>query len=227
MMFASVIFSFVLLRRGELEDIKYKHTKYAKAPKYPYKFFGALVLSITTTTSAYLGSYSIISSLMLGLSVFGGWYLYYGFDERDDKIDGFENDKSAQRIMKLLIEANKDISKIKTDANKINSASISQLMIDMANEFKKIVQHIENEPQDYDQTRKYLVSYLKELKSMSEIFVKLDDKQRTKEIENNFQETLQDTIKKLQKQYKKLLDDDLLELDIKLSVMKQRLKNEE
>ena len=164
---------------------------------------------------------------MLGASVFGGWYLYYGFDEKEDKIDGFENDKSAQRIMKLLIKANKDINEIKAQAKKVTSASISRLIIDMAEEFKKIVQHIENEPQDYDNARKYLVSYLGELKSMCEIFAKLDDKQRTKEIEDNFQETLQKSIKKLQKQYKKLLDDDLLELDIKLSVMKQRLQNEE
>ena len=226
-MFASVILSFVLLRKGELEDIKYKNAKYAKAPKYPYKFFAATILSITTTISAYLGSYSIISSIMLGASVFGGWYLYYGFDEKEDKIDGFENDKSAQRIMKLLIKANKDINEIKAQAKKVTSASISRLIIDMAEEFKKIVQHIENEPQDYDNARKYLVSYLGELKSMCEIFAKLDDKQRTKEIEDNFQETLQKSIKKLQKQYKKLLDDDLLELDIKLSVMKQRLQNEE
>lgn len=164
---------------------------------------------------------------MLGLSVFGGWYLYYGFDEREDKIEGFESDRSAQRIMKLLIEANEDISDIVDYAREVSSISSSTLMLKLADEFKKIVQHVENEPQDYDNARKYLVSYLGELKSMCEIFTKLDSKQRTKEVEESFKETLQKSIEKLQEQYKKLLDDDLLELDIKLSVMKKRLQNEE
>jgi len=163
----------------------------------------------------------------LGGSVFVGWYLYYGFDPRKDKIEGYENDKAAQRIMKLLTQATKDIASIKEYAKTLNSSTFSILMEEMAEAFQQIVTHIKNEPDDYEQARKYLVSYLGELKSMSETFTKLDARKKTKEIEDSFKEMLESSIEKLQKHYDKMMDDDILDLDIKLSVMKKRFKNEE
>ena len=219
--------SFVLLRRGLLLEIIYNRSKYAKSSKYPYKTMGAIILSTATMFSAYLGEYSLVASSLLGLSVLVGWYLYYRFDPMDDKIDGYDSDKSAQRIMKLLIEANEDISDIKEYAKEIKGSTVAPLMKEMADEFYKIVEHIQNEPDDYDTAHKYLVSYLKELKSMSKTFVKLDAKEKSQEIESAFKEVLQESITKLQNQYDKLLDDDILDLDIKLSVMKKRFKNEE
>ena len=227
LIFTLLLSSFLLLRYGIALENVYKSSKYAKSSKYPFKTIGAILLSSSTALSAYLGEYSLLSSLLLGFSVFAGWYLYYGFDPMSDKIDGYSSDKSAQRIMKLLIDANEDISKIKEYAQEIKDSPIAGLMQKMADEFSKIVVHIENEPSDYDSARKYLVSYLKELKSMSEIFVKLEAQKRTHEVEDAFKETLEDSIKNLQKQYKKLLDDDILDLDIKLSVMKKRFQNEE
>ena len=224
--FALFIVSFMLLRHGESLEIIYNKSKYAKHSKYPYKTMGAIALSVATTYSAYLGSYSWFSSLMLGVSVLVGWYMYYGFDPRVDKIDGYDNDKSAQRIMTLLVKANDDIEDIKGYSKSMNSTSTARLTKEMAEEFEKIVQHIENEPDDYDKARKYLVSYLGELKDMSETFAKLDAKDKTNSIVLAFEDTLKQSIKKLKAQYDKLLDDDILDLDIKLSVMKKRLKEE-
>lgn len=225
--FSMTISSFLFLRRGLALELIYNRSKYASAPKYPYKILGAILLSLATFFSAYLGEYTLIPSLMLGASVFVGWYMYYGFDPRDDKIDGYDSDKSAQRIMNLLIQANQDIVNIKKYAKKINSKTIAPLMDEMAEEFEKIVQHIENEPDDYDKARKYLVSYLGELKSMSESFAKLDAKDRIEGVEDSFRETLSSSISKLKEQYEKLTDNEILDLDIKLSVMKKRFKNEE
>ena len=217
----------MFLRKGVLQEMKYNEAKYAKAPKYPFKLLGASILSATTAISAYFGSYSVVSALMLGGAVFAGWYLYYGFDVMKDKIEGYENDKSAQRIMSLLIKADADIKKIRECAKSVTSLEVYASMLKMADEFEKIVSHIRDEPDDYEYIRKYLVSYLDELKSMSETFIKLDAQQMSKEVEDEFSTTLKSATKKLQKEYKKLLDADLLDLDIKLSVMKKRLQSEE
>ena len=227
LIFGLVTLSYALLRRGVALENIYKSAKYAKSSKYPYKTLGAITLSLSTALSAHLGDYSLVASALLGLSVLAGWYLYYGFDPMVDKIDGYDSDKAAQRIMKLLIEANEDVSKIKEYAKETQNQTIAPLMREMADEFSKIIEHIQNDPNDYDAARKYLVSYLKELKSMSETFVKLDAKEKSQEVEVAFKETLQESIEKLQKRYDKLLDDDILDLDIKLSVMKKRFKNEE
>ncbi len=227
LIFSMMIASFLLLRYGISLEIIYNRSKYATSPKYPYKTIGAFLLTAATILSAYLGEYNLFASLMLGGSILVGWYMYYGFDPRENKIAGYDSDKSAQRIMKLLLLANEDITSIKKYAHEISSQDISSLMLDMTNEFEKIVQHIENEPDDYDKARKYLVSYLGELTQMSKTFMKLDAKDKTKEIELAFKQTLQSSIEKLQTHYEKFMDDDILDLDIKLSVMKKRFKDEE
>jgi len=225
--FASFITAFILLRRGIALEKIYNDSKYAKAPKYPLKTIAASLLAGVTTFSAYLGEYSLFSSLMLGASVLVGWYLYYGFDPRKDKIDGYDNSKSAERIMKLLLQAREDIDSIKNSADKLENGEIQNSMQDMAKAFEKIVKHIEDEPDDYDRARKYLVSYLAELKSMSDTFVKLDARGKSQEMKASFLETLRESVHKLDSQYEKLLDEDIVSLDIKLSVMKKRLENEE
>ncbi|MEA1915697.1 MAG: 5-bromo-4-chloroindolyl phosphate hydrolysis family protein, partial [Campylobacterota bacterium] len=185
------------------------------------------LLCTVSATSAYLGGYSFIASVTLGLAMFLGWYLYYGFDPREDKIEGYDSTQSAQRIMKLLIQANEDIELIKHSAKSCQSNSIQTAMHAMANAFEKIVLHIEAQPDDYERARKYLVSYLGELRSMSQTYIKLELQNKADEMEESFLSTLNSSVEKLDKQYEKLLDDDLMDLDIKLSVMKKRLENED
>jgi len=62
---------------------------------------------------------------------------------------------------------------------------------------------------------------------MSETYVKLDARGKFEEMRLSFLEALNESIKKLDRQYEKLLDEDIVSLDVKLSVMKQRLQNEE
>ncbi len=225
--FFAFIASFVMLRRGMALEKIYNSSKYAKAPTFPLKTIAAVLLAFSSTISAYMGAYTLFPSIMIGLAVVLGWYMYYGFDPRKDKISGYENSKSAERIMKLLLQAREDIDIIKKSADDLGEGDIKVSMLDMAKAFEKIVKHIEEEPDDYDRARKYLVSYLAELKSMSETFVKLDKRGKSEEMKESFLETLAESVDKLDSQYEKLLDEDMLDLDIKLSVMKKRLQNEE
>ncbi|RUM62189.1 MAG: hypothetical protein DSZ03_07235 [Sulfurimonas sp.] len=225
--FAVFVASFVLLRRGIALETIYKNATHAKAPRYPLKTIAGSLLAGVSTLSALLGGYPLLSSLMLGGSVMLGWYLYYGPDPRHDKIEGYENSRSAERIMKLLVQADDDISVIKKSAERSGSTLIRNSMLQMAEAFEKIVKHIENEPDDYDRARKYLVSYLTELRQMSEAFVRLEQRGRSDEMREAFLDTIDSSIDKLDRQYERLLDDDMLGLDVKLSVMKKRLESEE
>ncbi len=227
LIFASFVASFVMLRRGIALEKIYKASKYAKAPTYPLKTIAGSLLSAVSALSAFLGGYSFLSSILLGAALLLGWYLYYGFDPRKDKIEGYDNSRSAERIMKLLFQANEDINVIKKSASESKSTPIQISMLHMAEAFLKIVTHIENEPDDYDRARKYLVSYLGELRAMSETFIKLQKAGRSDEMKELFLDTIDSSIAKLDRQYERLMDEDMVDLDVKLSVMKKRLESEE
>ncbi len=225
--FGAFVAAFVLLRRGIALEAIYDNARYAKAPRFPRKTVAGGVLAISSALSAYLGEYSLISSLVLGGALFLGWYLYYGLDPRRDKIAGYDNSRSAERIMSLLVEARESIDSIKRSAEATASRELDDLMKSVAGAFETMVTHIEEEPDDYDRARKYLVSYLGELREMCEVYIKLEKHDRAEEMREAFTQTLTNAKQTLQKQYEKLLDDDLLGLDVKLSVMKQRLEHEE
>ena len=227
LIFASFVAAFVMLRRGIALEKIYKSSKHAKAPVYPLKTIAGYLLASASALSAFLGGYSLLSSLMLGGALLLGWYLYYGFDPRKDKIEGYNSSKSAERIMKLLLQANEDINIIKKSASESKSALIQTSMLHIAEAFDKMVKHIENEPDDYDRARKYLVSYLGELRSMSETFIKLEKRGRSDEMKESFLDAIDSSIEKLDRQYERLLDEDIVDLDVKLSVMKKRLESED
>ncbi len=225
--FAAFVAAFILLRRGIALERIYNNATHAKAPQYPLKNIAGSLLAGASTLSALLGGYPLLSSLMLGGAVMLGWYLYFGPDPRNDKIEGYDNSKSAERIMKLLVQADEDISAIKKSASRSQSTLIQTSMLQMAEAFEKIVKHIENEPDDYERARKYLVSYLGELRSMSETYIRLEERGRSEEMRDSFLDTIDSSIDKLDRQYERLLDEDMVGLDVKLSVMKKRLENEE
>ncbi|MEA2110858.1 MAG: 5-bromo-4-chloroindolyl phosphate hydrolysis family protein [Campylobacterota bacterium] len=227
LIFASFVAAFVMLRKGIALEKIYRDSKHAKSPSYPLKTIAGSLLALSSSLSALLGGYSLLSSLMLGAALLLGWYLYYGFDPRKDKISGYDNAKSAERIMKLLVQANEDIHVIQRVASESESQLIRTSMQHMAEAFLKMVKHIENEPDDYDRARKYLVSYLGELRLMSETFIKLEKRGRCEEMRESFLDAIDSSIEKLDKQYERLLDEDMVDLDVKLSVMKKRLESEE
>ncbi len=227
LIFAAFVAAFVMLRRGIALEKIYKDSRHAKAPTYPLKTIAGYLLALASALSAFLGGYSLLSSLMLGGALLLGWYLYYGFDPRKDKIEGYDSSKSAERIMKLLVQANEDIHVIKTAASESESTLIKTSMLHMAEAFDKMVQHIENEPDDYDRARKYLVSYLGELRSMSQTYIKLEKRGRSDEMKESFLDAIDSSIEKLDRQYERLLDEDMVDLDVKLSVMKKRLESED
>ncbi len=163
---------------------------------------------------------------MLGASVFGGWYLYYGFDATEDKLEGYGSDAAAQRIMTLIVESQKRVERISNFAKELHTQKIAAKMQAVADGFEKIIEHIAMEPEDYDGARRYLVSYLGEIESMSETFYKLDIHDKSASMQESFYELLEESQKRLDRQYNKLLDDDMLELDVKISVMKKRFQGE-
>ena len=173
-----------------------------------------------------MGDYTFFASLALGVSVIAGWYLYYGFDPRVDKFKGFESDKTAERVLRLITDAHDDIGFIKKTAGLLQDDTVRIPMLKMAEGFERLVKHIENDPDDYERARRYLVSYLGDLRTMSETYFKLESAGRADEIRSTFLQTLDESVGKLDRQYDKLLDDDVLDLDIQIAVLKKRLESE-
>ncbi len=225
--FASYVGAFVMLRSGLAHERIYDNAVHAKAPKWPLKSIAGGLLAFATFLSAYLlGEYPFSASIALGISVMVGWYLYYGLDPRVDKLEGFGSDKTAERVLRLIVDAHGDIDYIKKTAGSIHDEQVRMPMLQMAEGFERLVRHVENDPDDYERARRYLVSYLGDLRTMSETYFKLESAGRAQEIKTTFLDALEESVSKLDRQYDKLLDDDVLYLDIQIAVLKKRLESE-
>ena len=83
--FVMMYATFIVAKKGFLQQDEYEEAKLAKAPKTPYKQIAASMLAVTVFFTAYIaGNKALFESLFLSLISFVGFWLYYGFDPKKD-----------------------------------------------------------------------------------------------------------------------------------------------
>jgi 5-bromo-4-chloroindolyl phosphate hydrolysis protein len=217
-----------IAKRGfEIEKV-YKNSKLAKAPKLPYKTTAAFMLGVSTFyTSNFCTSNTFILSIVLGVSAFVGFYLYYGLDPRKDKIGNLRFGASAEDVIRITGEAKERIGNLKNLKHKLDTQISKDILTNIVTQTQEIVDAIEENPNDLDRARKFFNIYLARTEKITREYIEniesenLDDKMRQSytDLLTNVQQTIVD-------QKEKLNDDDLIKLDVQMEALKKQLKHE-
>ena len=85
---------------------------------------------------------------------------------------------------------------------------------------------IEEDPRDLRRARKFLNVYLDSAKTVTENYAATSAKAHSPEMEAKFRAVLDDLKKTCEEQYAKLLENDTLDLDAQIEVLKVRLTKE-
>ena len=229
----SVSFGLFLLtasiaKKGFKIEKVYKNSKLAKAPKLPYKTTAAFMLGISTFyTSNFCTSNTFILSVVLGVSAFIGFYLYYGLDPREDKVGNLRFGANPEDVIRITGEAKERIGSLKKLKHKLDTQISRDILTNIIAQTQEIVDAIEENPNDLDRTRKFFNIYLTRTEKITNEYVEniksdnIDDKMR-----QSYSNLLTHVQKTIVDQKEKLNDDDLIQLDVQMEALKKQLKHE-
>jgi len=214
-----------LSKKGFAQEINYYNAKFAKAPKIHYKEFAAYLLGVATFYTAFIaGAASLIESLFwAGLSILGYW-LFYGFDPREDKLEDF-GDISADVVLKTLQEAHGKIDAIEKDVEKIHDREVYEKVNLALGQAKTILDAIADDPKDIRSARKFLIVYIDGVAKVTSSYTAMDEKEINEESREKLLHLMEDVETRFQKELKRLKANNQFDLDVHIDVLKEQIKH--
>ncbi|MCF7972145.1 MAG: 5-bromo-4-chloroindolyl phosphate hydrolysis family protein [Methylococcaceae bacterium] len=224
---AGFLFAASLLRKGLAAEAEYQDKKITLAPKWPLKTLAALLIALSTTAIALLGAgHSLLISIVFGLGALAGMFLLYGFDPRQEKMVTGSHGYSAAEISQTIAEAEVKISGIERANKQINNGQFNQRIQTICTHAREIVGLLEEDPGDIRRARKFLNIYLDGAFKVTEGYADMHRKHQSEQLTENFDHVLQTIESVFIEQKQKLLEDDVLDLDVQIEVLTAQLKHE-
>jgi 5-bromo-4-chloroindolyl phosphate hydrolysis protein len=213
-----------LSNKGFAQEKAYLLATLTKAPKTPYKTLSALLLGFATFFTAWIaGHEAFMSSLFLGLIAILGYYLYYGFDPKDDKLDNL-GDISAEFVLETLAEAKAKIDNIKEDMLQMQDKILLQKLDTAVKKAENILAVIQQDPKDIRVARKFLLVYIDGVAKVIDAYSDLDEADISQERKESIYELMDDLDIKFDKELERLKNNNLFDLDVHIDVLKEQIK---
>ncbi len=212
-----------LEREGQLRRFK------RRASTTPYRMLGSFALAIGMFLVAWLGishSYGIFDSLLYGLAVVLGSYLYYGFDPARNDPKVATVGITTEELIELLEEADGRIDAIETAGKDIRNAEFRQRLRRIATEARVILDTIEEDPTDARRARKFLKVYLDGAQQVTEGYARAHKNDDNPELEDNFRRVLTTIETVIGEQQAKLRENNVSDLDVTIEVLQMQLEKE-
>ena len=229
-LFALFILGAELMRRGIAKSWDFKAKKVALAGGAPLKTMGALVIGAATFATAFLAAdQSLPAAIAIGLGALLGLFLTYGVDARGAKGVAADAGITAEEVNEALTEARGRIGALEEAGKRLQGAAayeLRQKIRDVVAAAGKVLHLIEEDPRDLRRARKFLNVYLDSAKTVTENYASTAAKAPSPEMEAKFKAVLDDLKTTCEEQYKKLLENDTLDLDAQIEVLKTRLTRE-
>lgn len=217
--------TFRVARKGFEQEDAYNEASLTKAPKKPLKQLAAWMLAITVFYAAYLaGNYTLFNSLFLTTTSFVGFFLYYGFDPRKDKLKDF-GDISSELVLDILTETEEKIESIDTASKQIEDRPLYdkiQLAIERSH---TILDALVDDPKDIRVARKFLVVYLDGVSDVIHSYNAVEEENIDAETRTRLLELMDEVETRFNKELKRLKANNLFDLDVNIDTLKEQIKH--
>ncbi len=217
-----------IARRGFLIERSYNKSLLAKAPKQKYKTISAIVLAFATFyTSFFTTNNGLILSIVLGIVLMIGFYLYYGFDPVKDKVGELGIGVTAEEVIEITNRAKKSVEKLKKVRQRIKDPEVQNMIDSVTKETEDVIEAIEKDPNDLSRARKFFNVYLHRTEQISQEYLKnLEHDNIDETLKENFKGLLTSVTQTIAEQKVRLNEDDITRLDIQIEALNKQLKSE-
>jgi len=211
-------------QKGFAQEALYHSSIFTKAPKIPYKMYAGFVLGIATFFTAFVaGGETLLKSAFLALIATIGYFLFYGFDPKKDKLENL-GDVSAEFVIETIQEAKDKLTAIETNLPKIHDTLLQTKTNTALNKAKHILQTIQEDPKDVRVARKFLIVYIDGIAKVTHSYVELEEADITPDTKERLHTLMDEVEEKLDKELTRLKQNNAFDLDVHIDVLKEQIK---
>lgn len=210
---------------GFEQEANYLESTLTKAPKIPYKQIAAYLLGGSTLLTAWIaGGKPLTTAFFLGAISTLGYYFYYGFDPKKDKLENL-GDVSADYALEVIQEAEEKLDNIEKNQKIIADTILSKKLNVALGKAKSIVETIKEDPKDIRVARKFLIVYIDGVLTVTDSYVSMDSDTIDVETKERLHTLMEELDTRLDKELKRVKENNLFDLDVQIDVLKEQIKN--
>ncbi len=224
---ATLYFAGAVLTRHGLEHARrYDSRKLAVRSGPPLRLAGGSLVALATFVAALWGAgHTIFIALCFAAGSLFGFYLTYGFDIRRGEMTT-AGGYSAAEVVVALEEAEERIRGIEQAQREIGNKELADRLGRIAEAARKVLQVVEEDPRDLRRARKFLNTYLEGAHKVAQGYAKTHLHTESEELETNFRNVLVTIEEVFEQQRKRLIENDVMDLDVQIEVLATQLKHE-
>ncbi len=196
-------------------------------PAVPFRIVSTFLTAVGAALAASAGGYGLIGMLVFAALAAAGYLLFY---DRDPPWRRFsvsaDYGVDAAAVTEQLKQAYGRLQGIAAAAQTIAVPEFVERLrriIDIGN---RILAEIERDPRDAQRARRFLNVYLDSAERVTAEYARTHKQIRNQPLEDNFRGLLVEMENTFEAQYAKLLEHDLVSLDVDIEVLNARLKRE-
>jgi len=209
---------------GLTKEYEYHTTTLTKAPK-PLKALTAGLLGLSTLYTAWFaGGEEFFISIALAVVSVVGYFLYYGFDPKVDKLENI-GDISAQFVIETLATARGKLALVEEEMKKIKETQLHNKLRIATDKGYEILNNIEADPKDLRVARKFIIVYIDGINKVTSSYTSMDEKDITTDTKEKLIHLLGDVEKRFDKEIIRLKQNNQFDLEVQIDVLQEQIKN--
>jgi len=225
--FALFITAAWLTQRGIRTDDAAPPTRFARLWRWPHRTLGGVLTVVGAAFTAYVAvGHGPALSLAFAAVAALGFHLAYGFEPLGRPRPFGGGDAQSRRVAAALAEAEGRLLDLERTAAALANPELKARLTRLSAQGRGILDQIADRPTDLYRARKFLNVYLEGVQQVAEGYARTHQRTDSRELEQNFRNVLITVERVFEEQRQRLLETDVLDLDIQIEVLKKQLERE-
>ncbi len=216
------------VRKGLFYEAEAAAKKWNRSTRVPWKVTGSILVAVSTSVaSLFVVGQPLIIAVGTGIGALAGCLLCYGLDPQYSNPEAVSSlGVTTDEVIEALEEADAKITNIEHAADQIREHELKDRLRRITAKARDIVDVVEDDPRDLRRARKFLKVYLEGTEKVTQGYVKMHPNKQDAKLDDNFRNVLKTIENVFDEQHDKLLENDVLDLDIQIEVLQAQLKHE-
>ncbi len=226
--FVSMLAGAWCVRKGLFYEAEAAMRKWNRSTRVPWKVTGSILVAVSTAVaSLFMVGQPLIIAVGAGIGALVGCLLSYGLDPQYSNPDAVSTlGVTTDEVVEALKEAEAKIVNIENAAKSIHEFELKDRLRRITGKAREILDVIEEDPRDLRRARKFMKVYLEGAEKVTQGYVKMHPGAQDAKLEDNFRNVLKTIEDVFTEQHQKLMENDVLDLDIQIEVLQAQLKHE-